>query len=197
MEQDLIQTYFGYASGILITLSFVPYLITLFQGKTKPERVSWFIWSLLGGIAFFTQLAKGASHSLWLPGAQTILDLLVFLLAIKYGMGGWHKRDKVALVIVFLSLVFWYITNEPMWTLFIVIAIDAVGAVLTIIKSYENPGTESLSSWMISCLGAFLAIFSVESSHWVLLVFPIYIMLATFSVSMSILLGKRNLKVNK
>ena len=116
--------YFGYLSAIFITLSFLPYLIYIFKGETKPERASWFIWSVLGSIAFFSQLAKGASSSLWLPGIQTIGDISIFIFAIKYGMGGFSRRDKWALGVAGISLILWYITKEAMIALFFAILID-------------------------------------------------------------------------
>jgi len=186
--------YLGYVSGILIILSFVPYLRGIFRKETRPERASWLIWSLLGGIATFTQLAKGASHSLWLPALQTIGDLAIFLLAIKYGMGGLLKRDKIALAAVGLSLILWYFTQEAAVALFIVIFIDAVGAVLTILKTHEHPTTEPMSSWVLTCLAGFVGIFAVGEFDAILLAFPVYIFVANLAIIATIFFGLRRIR---
>ncbi|MDP2705762.1 MAG: hypothetical protein Q8O49_00975 [bacterium] len=178
--------YFGYLSGIFILFSFVPYLISIFKKETKPERASWLIWSILGGISFFSQLAKGATDSLWLTGIQTFGDLLIFLFAIKYGIGGLLKRDIWALAGAGFSLIIWYLTNEPIFALFIAIFIDALGGVLTIMKSYEHPGTESISAWVLTALGGLFAAFAVGQWNFVLLSFPVYI----FLISVIILLAE-------
>lgn len=183
--------FFGYLSGIAITLSFLPYLIGIFRGRTKPERVSWLLWSILGGIAFFTQSAKGAGDSLWLTGAQAVGDLLIFILALKYGIGGFLKRDKIALVVAFLSLVLWYLTNEPLFTLLVVVLIDGTGAVLTIIKTYELPETEPMLSWILTALGGLFGILAVGSFDFALLVFPVYTFLVNIAIVMSIILGRK------
>lgn len=39
---------FGFISFAIISLAYVPYIRDIFRGKTKPERTSWFIWSILG-----------------------------------------------------------------------------------------------------------------------------------------------------
>ena len=187
----IIPIYFGYISAILITLSFLPYSISVFRLQARPERASWLIWSVLGGIAFFSQLAKGATHSLWLPGIQTLGDLVIFILAIRYGMGGWQKRDKVALGVVALSLVLWYITKEATIALLLAILIDATGVMLTIFKSYEHPATEPLSAWILTCLGGFAAIFAVGSLSSVLLAFPVYTFLANLLIIFSIVLANK------
>jgi len=183
--------YSGYLSAIFITLSFVPYTIAVFKHQAKPERASWFIWAVLGGISFFSQWAKGATHSLWLPGIQGIGDLGIFILAIWYGMGGWQKRDKIGLVIAAVSLLLWYITKEPAVALFLAIIMDAVGGVLTAMKSYEHPATEPLIAWILTCLGGFFAIFAVGGWDWVLLAFPLYTFIINFIIIASILLGRR------
>ena len=183
--------YLGYVSGVLLILSFLPYLKGIFKHETKPERASWLIWSILGGIAFFSQLAKGATNSLWMPGVQTIGDLLIFLLAIKYGMGGLLKRDITALSAAGISLVLWYFTNEPAVALFIAIFIDGVGALLTMIKSYEHPRTESITSWILTALGGFFGIFAVGAWNFVLLAFPLYIFVANVAIVTTIIIGRK------
>src|SRR3989304_2731778 len=73
---------------------------------------SWFIWTMLGFIAFFSQLAKGATNSLWLTVGQTTSVLIIFLLSLKYGYGGLGKRDLRALIGAGIGLVLWYLTRE-------------------------------------------------------------------------------------
>ena len=186
--------YSGYISGILVLLAAVPYVIGIFQGHSKPERMAWFIWSALGGISFFSQMAKGAGASLWLTGFQTLHDLIIFLLAIKYGMGGMLRRDKIALALAVASLVLWYVTGEAAVALFTVIFADAIGGVLTIIKTYEHPTTEPLSAWVLTFIAGLFAIVSVGKFDWILLAYPIYIFVINLAISLTIILGLRREK---
>ncbi|MGC9968557.1 MAG: hypothetical protein ABSC29_02385 [Minisyncoccia bacterium] len=179
----------GYFSGIAILLSFVPYLRDIFLLKTKPERASWLIWAILGLISLFSQLAKGASWSLIMTGAQAVGDTLIFLLAIKYGLGGLNKRDIIGLIGAVIGLILWYFTGEAAVALFVVIFIDAIGAVLTTIKAYEYPTTETISSWLLTFLGGFFACVAVGSFNLILLAFPFYICLASLSILIAIKFG--------
>ena len=124
-------------------------------------------------------------------------DLVVFLLAIKYGFGGFVKRDVVALGGAAIGLILWYSTDEPAIALFIVILIDAIGGVLTILKSHEHPSTETLSTWVLTALAGFFAIFSVGSFNWILLAFPIYIFLINIAIIAAIQLGRRRVLMIK
>ncbi|MDP3724857.1 MAG: hypothetical protein Q8R20_00110 [Nanoarchaeota archaeon] len=182
----------GYLSGIAILLSFVPYIRDILRGVTKPERTSWFIWSILGFTSFFSQLAKGASYSLGMTGAQAAGDLVIFFLAIKYGLGGFKKRDIFGLIGVAFGIVLWILTHEASIALFIVIFIDGVGALLTALKAYEHPTTETVSSWVLTFIGGVFASFAVGSFNFILLAFPLYISLASASILFAIWLGSRH-----
>jgi hypothetical protein len=67
----------GYLSGIAICLFFIPYTRDIFLGKTKPERASWLIWSILNLIIFSALLSKQANYSLVLPASQALGDIFI------------------------------------------------------------------------------------------------------------------------
>lgn len=187
---------FGYISAVLSILMVVPYIRDIFLLKTKPERASWLIWTVLGFIAFFSQLAKGATDSLWLTGGQTLAVLIIVLLSIKYGVGGLTNRDIKALIAAAVGLIIWYITKEATWALLIVVAIDSVGTLLTAIKSYEDPESETFSTWIMSGTSGIFGALAVGAIHPILLVYPLYIVIANYTIVITMLLGKRKAKKN-
>jgi hypothetical protein len=134
--------FLGIFSGILGFVCVFPYIRDIFRKTTRPERASWFIWLVLGLIAFFSQLSKGASNSLWLTGAGLLSVSTVFLLSLKYGEGGLVKRDIIALFVAFVGLVIWYFTKDATIALILVVLINSVGSVLTVTKAYKDPGSE-------------------------------------------------------
>lgn len=184
----------GLTAGILSLLMYVPYLRDIFKLTTKPERASWFIWAVLGGIAFFSQMAKGATDSLWLTGVQTLGVVVIFLLSLRYGAGGLVKRDMWVLIGAGAGLVLWYVTREATIALLIVIVIDALGGWLTVLKAYEDPGSETLITWLLSGTSGIFAAFAVGSIDYVLLAYPVYIVLINYSVVGAILLGRRHMQ---
>lgn len=182
---------FGYISAILSIVMVVPYIKDIFALKTKPERASWFIWMVLGVIAFFSQFAKGATESLWLTGGQTAAVLIVFVLALRYGVGGLNKRDIKALIAAGMGLMLWYFTKEAVYALLIVILVDGIGTFLTVVKAYKYPESETLSTFAISLIAAIFGSFAVGSLNVVLLAYPLYLVLANALIVGSILLGKK------
>lgn len=180
----------GYLIGIILVVGFIPYFRDILKGTTKPERASWLIWSVLTTIAFFSQLASGAGWSLMLTGVDTLVVILIFLLSIKYGVGGVTRRDKLSLVFAAIGLLVWYITNSPTIALVLIIAIDAVGAYLTVYKTYKDPDTETTFSWVMTSIAGFLAIVIVGEWNVSLIIYPLYIFIANSTVVATILIAK-------
>lgn len=185
----------GYLSAILSIYMVIPYIRDILKKETQPERASWFIWTVLGLIAFFSQWAKGATDSLWLTIGQTTAVLIVFLLSIKYGVGGLSKRDIKALIAAAIGLIIWYLTKEAAYALLITIAIDSIGTYLTVTKSYDDPGSETMQTWVISGTSGVLGALAVWEWNFILLIYPIYIALANYSVVTAMILGKRKTRL--
>ena len=185
---------FGYISGFLAILCYVPYIRDILKGTTQPERASWLIWTVLGFIAFFSQLSEGASDSLWVTGIETFGVGIVFLLALKFGVGGLARRDIVALVGAGVGLLLWYMTNDASTALYIVIAIDAIGVVLTVMKAYKDPSSETFSTWFLAGLAGVFASFAVGKFDYVFLIYPFYLFLMNCAVCVAMLVGRARLR---
>jgi len=190
-NNELMLEIFGIASGLIIIFAFVPYAKEILAKKAKPERASWLIWSVLGAIAFFSQFAKGATYSLWLPAADTTVVFLVFILSIKYGTGGFTRRDAIALIGASIGLILWYFTKDATWALLITILIDMIGTYLTVAKTYEDPSSETMSYWILIGTAGVLAFLAVGGLTPILVLYPIYIALANYAVAVAIIMGKK------
>ena len=187
---------FGIISAILYVLLYVPYIWDIFRLKTKPERASWLIWSILAIIAFFTQTAIGASASLWFSGTQVFLLGIVFLLSIKFGVGGLNKKDILALLFSILGLIIWYFTREAAFALYITIFVDAIGVILTVQKAYLYPESETLLTWILGIISPCFAALAVGKLNLVLLSWPIYSILLASAVVFAIYMGRRKVYGN-
>jgi hypothetical protein len=182
--------FLGITAGIITCVSQIPYLTDTLRHKTKPERASWLIWSVLGTIAFFSQQAQGADWSLWLTFADTLGVVIIFLLSIKFGEGGFSLGDKMALTAAGIGLLAWGFTKQPLAALVITIFIDASGAIPTITKAYRKPESETLISWLGVAAAGVLSTVSVGKFDPGLWLYPAYIFLANFAVAVAIWLGK-------
>lgn len=187
----------GYISGLLFILSVFPYVRSILKGNTKPQRATWLIWTILVFIAFFSQLAKGATWSLLLTAGDAITIVVVFIFSFKYGVGGFRKIDILSLIGAGVSLLFWYFTDEPAIALFLIIFIDIIGSSLTIIKTWENPETEHWVGWAMCGVGGFFGVLAVGNFNFILLSYPLYICLINSTMAIIILIRKRYLAISR
>jgi hypothetical protein len=103
----------GILAGILALVQFAPYIRDILRRTTRPERATWAIWTTLSGLIFASQVAKGAGASLWMSAAQGLGNLTVLVLALRFGVGGYTRRDIAALILAGIGLVIWGVTKEP------------------------------------------------------------------------------------
>ncbi len=182
---------FGFLSGLLPLLGSIPYIRDIVRHETKPHRGSFLIWTILGGIAFFSQLAQGASWSLLLPAADTVATLIIFVQSLGYGVGGLNRLDIGALTLAALGLFLWYITDQPFTALLITIIVDAIGVALTVIKTYRDPDSETFSSWLLDSMGGLCAALAVHRLSLDLLLYPLYLFVADGVVNLTILIARK------
>ena len=182
---------FGIASGILSTFAYLPYAIDTIKGRTQPLRSSWSIWSILGSIAVASQLYEGATDSLWFAAIQVGWTIAIFVLAISKGAGGYLKgSDGLVLVAAAFGLLLWALTDTAVYALVITISISLLGGVVTIMKAYRNPESETMSTWACSFVAAGLAMMSVGKLDWVLLAYPIYLFALNGVIVGAMILGR-------
>jgi hypothetical protein len=167
-----------------------PYIIDTLRGKTKPERAAWFIWSVLGVIAFVAQLELGATWSLLFTGLDTAGCILAFLLSLRYGVGGWTLLDKVALGIAASGVVISLAAHAPIVALGGVILADTSGSFLTIRKTFLMPESETTISWLLVSLGALCSLLLVGTLNVRLLLYPAYLFVANASIVLAQRLGR-------
>jgi hypothetical protein len=189
---------FGILSGLFPLLGALPYLRDTLDAKTKPHQASFLIWTLLGAIVFFSQLADGAKWSLIVPAEDTIGTLIVFILAVRGGgRMSFNRRDIIAIGLCALGLLLWYFTKRPVVALGITIAVDVIATSLTVHKTYLDPDSETFSAWFFSAIGGLFAALAVGKWSLALLLYPIYLVIGNGAVASAIALkGKVSFRLN-
>ena len=188
---DRYLLYLGIAAGVLSTYAYIPYISDTIQRRTQPQRASWLIWSVLGSIAFASQVYEGATASLWFAGVQITGTITVFVLSIWVGKGCFlSKADKLILLTASLGLVLWYFTETAAYTLGITISISLLGGLATVAKAYKDPDSETLSTWVVSLIASACAVLSVGKMDLIILAYPLYLFTLYFAFVVAILAGR-------
>lgn len=73
------------ALGLSIAAN-IPYIVETVKGDVKPERVSWFIWTLLGLTYFWAAILENGA--VLFTAGELIGPVVALLLSLKHGVGG-------------------------------------------------------------------------------------------------------------
>jgi len=171
----------GIIAGILALLGYVPYIISILKNKTRPNRATWFIWSIVGGLLAFSYMSEGSVHAIWVPIGYFIGPLTVAALSIRYGYAQWSKVDTICLVTALISIIPWIFSKDATITLLINVFIDMAGALPTLVKTYHEPETEDLTAWAIFFLANTLELFAITAVD-LSLAYPIYLFILASSM---------------
>ena len=185
---------FAAISLVLTLLAAPPYIIDTFNRKTKPQRATWLILSILGLIGFFSQLAIEANWSLVFLGVDTAASLTVLGLSIPFGIGGFSLLDRYALVVAAIGVIVSVVANRPVIALLGIILADVAGTFLTVRKAFLHPGTETTISWVLVGSAAVFSVLAVGKTSLDLLIWPVYLVLANFAVPAAQFAGRSFIK---
>lgn len=178
----LSQEVIGLTAAIIGIGGYVPYIISIFKGATQPNRATWIIWTVIGGLLAFSYMAEGNPESIWLPFAYFLGPFFVALLSFKYGYTTWTKLDTVCIVAGLASLIPWALSHDATFTLIINLIIDGSGALPTIVKTYQEPETEDAFSWVIFAVANTLQLFAISTWN-ITSLYPIYLFVLAGSIA--------------
>jgi hypothetical protein len=134
-----LQGMLGQAAGALSLLGFVPHIVEIVRGTTRPNRVTWWIWTLVGAMLCASYYATSARHIVWVPVSYVVGPLVPALLSLFYGEGGAGGFDRACLGASLASLPVWWLARSPLVALVTNMAIDLLGALPTIRAAYRSP----------------------------------------------------------
>lgn len=169
------QTAIGIVAGFVSIICFVPYIITIFQGKTRPNRASWWIWAINGSILCASYYSAGASNTIWALICAVIAQFAISILSLKYGEGGWNRFDRSCLIGAGISILLWWLFSSPLLAIIFTLTIDVLGALPTIKKSYYEPEKEDLLTWILYVVASILNLLAIEQWSFVILAPPLYV----------------------
>lgn len=150
-------------ASLLAIIGNTPYLIQVLKKEIKPHPYTWLIWSIVSGITFFGQLAKGGGFGAIPTGVAEFFTLLIFIFSLKYGFKDIRKIDTFFLIFALLGLIPWFITKDPTISVIIAVSIDLIAFVPTFRKTWYFPRTETPILYSMNVSRHILTLFSLGS----------------------------------
>ncbi|MCR4334783.1 MAG: hypothetical protein NUV47_03610 [Patescibacteria group bacterium] len=179
--------YAGKIAGIISFLSVIIYVVSIFKGNTKPNKVTWWIMTFVGGmilVSYFTEMKSENKDTIWIPITYVINPLIIALFSIKYGEKSDRKSfetDILCFKISITSIILWGILIylkigvATLVILIINLLSDFVGLYPTVIKSILRPESEGRWGWMLATIASIINIFAISEWAFSESVYQVYI----------------------
>lgn len=176
----------GQVAGGISFLAYILYYLSIIQGRTRPNRATWIILTVVGILIAASYYASGARNTMWVALAYTVGPLIAAILSLKYGVGGTTRFDIFCLIGCALSVALWIYFKNPLVVLIINIAIDFLGILPTLKKSYLDPASEDRLAWAVTTVSNVLNIFAIEAWIFSVAVYPVYMVVVNGLVTLLI-----------
>jgi hypothetical protein len=152
----------------------LPYVRDVLRGSTRPHRGTWLIWTTLAWVALGSNWADGAVWSLLPLAAQAVLCCLILLLSWRRGEGGLGWGELLMLGVAAAGVYAALTLTDPTLATYGVIVADVAGALMMVPKSWRDPHSETLSTFVLTSLVGVCALLSVGAFDPALMVYPAY-----------------------
>lgn len=183
-------SFFALASIALAAIRYGTYLYTIYDGKTKPHAFTWLLLGSVTSVGTYAQFKLDGGPSTWAMGFVAVTCLFIAVLAFFIGEKDYKKSDWAALIVCFLAIPLWKMTDNPVWALTIIVVIDILSYWPTIRKSYNKPQTEPPISAFISGFRYFLMLLAIPDPAWGNMVYPLYLMLVDWGFAAYIVIRR-------
>lgn len=171
--------------GVLINLiGLFWYVRDMISGGTRPNLVSWFIWSLAPFIGVFFQFKAGAGLSILPVFMAGFTSLAVIFIAILKKNGYWkiNSFDITCGLISLFALILYVFTHNLSISILFAIISDALAYIPTIRKSWNFPESETSMMYITGIISNILGLLTIKVWTFPVYSFGIYIILFNFIV---------------
>jgi len=148
-------------SALLLLWGGSAYLRDTLAGRTKPNRVTWFLWALAPlvsfGAAFSADADNWASVRVLVGG---VVPAVIFLGSFVNRNSYWRltRFDWLCGGLSLTALLSWQFVNSPLIAVLLATAANAFASIPTFIKAWNFPETESRLLFITGFLSTILII---------------------------------------
>lgn len=170
-----------YLGAALNLIGSVTYVVATVKGKTKPNRVTWFLWALAPLIAFGAMVGEGVSP---LDGLMTFMvgfgPLMIFIASFVNEKSVWKitKFDVICGGLSVLGIIAWALTRTGNIAILFSVLADGLALLPTLVKSWKEPETENYVVFMNGAISAIITLLALKTYNFEHVAFPVYILAA-------------------
>lgn len=177
--------YLGLIAQFILAISIIPYTISIFRGTVKPNRISWFIWSVIGFAFWIITPATADEVTRMLTLIFMINPSIIFIMTLFKGESlKPDNLEKFSLIVGLCAIAIWYFyrQNSGIFPISLAIFADFCALLPTLRFVLASPDEEAPTAWVCFFLGSLVAVFGIEQYTLESLLLPVYMTLGAFFV---------------
>lgn len=175
--------------GVLINLiCSIWYIKNIFYKNTRPNLVSFSVWTIAPFVGVFLQLKAGAGLSTlgtFMAGFGPLL-VIIFSLVKKNGFWKINNFDLICGLFSVIALFIYIATNKLGISILFAITSDALAAIPTISKSWKFPETETFLIYLGGIINNVLVLLIITNWVFSIYAFSVYLILINVIIIFSI-----------
>jgi hypothetical protein len=181
----VINVHFVYLGAAIGAVGSLIYVRDTLRGTTQPNRVTWLLWAFAPLLAFAVELHAGVGLRTLTTFIIGFMPLLVFIASFHNPASVWKIRrlDYVCGAMSLAGTAAWLVTRNGVVAIIAAIAADFLAGVPTMLKSWSNPESETITSYIGALVNSGILLLTIN--HWTTTVaaFPLFILcIATVQV---------------
>lgn len=149
-------------------ISGLGYLVSTIRGKVRPNRVTYFMWSIAPIVSAVAEVSQGAGLLAIQTFSMGLFPVLTLLASLTNKKAEWKltKFDLLCGVLSAVGLALWLITKVGDIAITFSILADGLASLPTIIKAYRFPESEVAWPWFATALGVGVSVLTIK--QWTL-----------------------------
>jgi len=173
------------------------YAYTVVRGRTRPHRVTFAVWTLIGALGVSSALEAGAGPGAYAAIVYAAVTAFVFLVSLVPGFGkpnAERRSDWLLGLVSCATLLAWSVTTLPTAAA-ATVAVGAEAAIAwpTIREAWRQPRFEAAGPWLLGSVGCCMALAAVERFSYASASYPAFIALQELTVAFVLVARSRAL----
>jgi hypothetical protein len=175
----MIDERFVLAGAFLNIMGSATYAYNTLKGRTKPNRVTWFLWAFAPLIAVSAQWSEGVTWAALMTFMVGFGPLIIFIASFVNRKAFWNitKLDIICGAVSLLALILWLITGQGTIAIIFSIFADLIAGIPTLVKAFNEPETEHHSVFRNGAISAAITLLTIKEWKFANYGFALYILL--------------------
>lgn len=184
--------------AIIAATGTLPYMLSTIRRESRPQLVSWSVWTVLAGIIMISSYLEGEWVSAILSLEGFVSCAIIVVLGWRQGNFQLNKIDIVCLIGACMGIGSLVVLRDPFMALVVSVLVDAIAFVPTLIHGWNDPNEESFTCFATAVVSAGISLFVAVITHASVmgLIYPLYAVVFDGAMAIIILVGRMTVRAD-